>query len=95
LLCHFESPDYVRTFRPWGFIGSDGGIGKNRPGLTALEPVEADGIPGASVDAMTARMGDGQSTYFDDVISAANRLTQAKDVRVGQAARDAAVLMLA
>jgi len=52
--------------------------------LTALEPVEADGIPGASMDAMTARIGDGLSTYFDSVISAANRLTHDKGVRVDQ-----------
>lgn len=87
--------DYFRAFRPWGFICSDGGIGKNRSGVSALEAVEPDGIPGASVDANTARMGDGQSTYFDGVISAANRLARDKGVRVGQSARDAALRLLA
>lgn len=86
--------DYFRRFRPWGFICSDGGIGKNRSGITALEVVDADRIAGASVDALTARMGDGQSTYFDGVISALNRSAHAKGVRVGQRARDAAVLLL-
>ena len=87
--------DYFRSFRPWGFICSDGGTGKNRSGLSALEAVEADGIAGASVDANTARMGDGQSTYFDGVISAANALAQAKGVHVGQSAREAALCLLA
>ncbi len=86
--------DYFRQFRPWGFICSDGGIGKHRSGVSALEVVDADGIAGASVDARTARMGDGQSTYFDGVISAANRTAHAKGVRVGQPAREAALLML-
>lgn len=86
--------DYFRNFRPWGFICSDGGIGKNRSGLSALEPVEQDGIAGAAVDALTARMGDGQSTYFDGVISACNRIAAAKGVRSGQSAREAALLML-
>lgn len=86
--------DYFRQFRPWGFICSDGGIGKNRSGVSALEAVEVDGIAGASVDANTARMGDGQSTYFDGVISAANRLARAKGVRVGQPAREAATCLL-
>lgn len=86
--------DYFRGFRPWGFICSDGGIGKNRSGVSALEVVDSDGIAGASVDAMTARMGDGQSTYFDGVISAVNQTASAKGVRVGQAAREAALLML-
>lgn len=86
--------DYFRRARPWGFICSDGGIGKNRSGISALEEVDADGIAGASVDAMSARMGDGQSTYFDGVISALNRTAHAKGVRVGQPAREAATLLL-
>lgn len=86
--------DYFRQFRPWAFICSDGGIGKNQSGISALQDVETDGIAGASVDALTARMGDGQSTYFDGVISAANRVAQAKGVRVGQTAREAAALLL-
>ncbi len=86
--------DYFRQFRPWAFICSDGGVGKNGSGISALQDVEADGIAGASVDALTARMGDGQSTYFDGVISAMNRIAQAKGVRVGQTAREAAALLL-
>lgn len=86
--------DYFRKYRPWAFICSDGGIGKNNSGISALEDVDADGIAGASVDALTARMGDGQSTYFDGVISAVNRVAAAKGVRVGQPAREAAKLLL-
>lgn len=86
--------DYFREHRPWGFICSDGGVGKNNSGITALEAVEEDGIAGASVSAMTARMGDGQSTYFDGVISACNRIAAAKGVKVGQSAREAAALLL-
>ncbi len=86
--------DYFRQFRPWGFICSDGGIGKNNSGISALAEVDADGIAGASVSALTARMGDGQSTYFDGVISACNLAAAAKGVRVGQTAREAALLML-
>lgn len=86
--------EYFRTYRPWAFICSDGGIGKNNSGVSALDAIEADGIVGASVDALTARMGDGQSTYFDGIISAANKHAMAKGVRIGQTARDAALLML-
>ena len=85
---------YFRDFRPWAFICSDGGIGKNNSGLSALEAVEPDGIVGCSVSAQTARMGDGQSTYFDGVISAANSHARAKGVKVGQSAREAALLLL-
>jgi len=86
--------EYFRGFRPWAFICSDGGIGKNQSGISALPDVVPDGIPGASVSALSARMGDGQSTYFDGIISAANTLAEAKGVRVGQTAREAAMHLL-
>jgi len=86
--------DYFRGFRPWAFICSDGGIGKNDSGISALAEVDADGIAGASVSALSARMGDGQSTYFDGVISACNATAAAKGVRVGQTAKEAALLLL-
>lgn len=86
--------DYFRNFRPWGFICSDGGIGKNNSGISALQAVEPDGIAGAAVDALSARMGDGQSTYFDGIISACNQIAAAKGVRIGQRASVAAILML-
>lgn len=85
---------YIVDSAPWGFICSDGGVGKNDSGITALEPSAEAGIPGASVDALTARMGDGHSTYFDGVISAVNRLAAAKGVTVGMPATEAARLLL-
>ena len=85
---------YITHAAPWGFICSDGGIGKNNSGITALEPAADAGIAGASVDALTARMGDGHSTYFDGVISAVNRLAAAKGVTVGMPATEAARLLL-
>lgn len=87
--------EYFRSFRPWAFICSDGGIGKNNSGISALDIVGSEGLAGASVDANTARMGDGQSTYFDGVISAVNAPAAAKGVKVGQTAREAARLLLA
>ena len=84
---------YILDAAPWGFICSDGGIGKNDSGITALGPSDEAGIPGASVDALTARMGDGHSTYLDGVISAANRLAEAKGVRIGMPATEAARLL--
>ena len=86
---------YLRHFRPHGYISSDGGIGKNRSGLVALDATDEDGIPGASVSALSARMGDGRSTYFDGVVSAANAAARAKGVDVGQSAAEAADLLLA
>lgn len=86
--------DYILGFRPYGFICSDGGPAKNDSGLSALPLANDAGIPGASVSADTARMGDGQSTYFDGVISAVNELAAEAGVRVGQTAQQAAHLLV-
>jgi hypothetical protein len=85
---------YLRKFRPHGFICSDGGKGKEDAGIAALAIVEADGLAGATVDAQTARMGDGLSSYHDGVISACNSIAAGRGVRVGQPAAEAARLLL-
>ena len=85
---------YITGFRPYGFICSDGSVGKNDSGLAALSPANDAGIPGASVSAASARMGDGHSTYEDGVISAMNELAAAAGVRLGMSAREAAKLLV-
>lgn len=85
---------YLRSVRPWGFVCSDGGRGRDDSGMAGLAVVEADGLAGATVDARTARMGDGLSTYHDGVISAANRPARARGVEIGMAAATAAHLLL-
>lgn len=81
---------YLREFRPHGFICSDGGRGKHDAGIAALAIVDADGLAGATVSALSARMGDGLSTYHDGVISACNESARARGVREGQPAAEAA-----
>ncbi len=85
---------YLLKARPWGFICSDGGRGRDDSGMAGLAIVEAEGLAGATVDARTARMGDGLSTYHDGVISAANAGARARGVAVGMPAREAAHLLL-
>lgn len=85
--------DYIIDFRPFGFICSDGAMGRDQSGISALAPTNEAGIAGAAVSAETARMGDGHSTYFDGVISAANDLALAAGVYVGQRATEAAQLL--
>ena len=84
---------YLLQVRPHGFICSDGGKGADDSGVSGLAIVEADGLCGATVDARTARMGDGLSTWHDGVISACNAGAAAKGVQVGMPARDAAYLL--
>ena len=85
---------YLRAVQPRGFICSDGGRGKNDAGIAALAIVQRDGLPGATVDARTARMGDGLSTYHDGEISACNELARDLGIQPGEPAADAAWKLL-
>ncbi len=85
---------YLQSARPWGFICSDGGVGREQSGIVGLAIVEQDGLAGAAVDAKTARMGDGLSTYHDGVISAVNQLALERGVRRGMTACEASVRLL-
>lgn len=81
---------YLLKIRPYAFICSDGGLGRDRSGIVGMIEAGRAGIPGATVDARLARMGDGRSSYADGVISAANERAVAAGVAVGQSAREAA-----
>jgi len=85
---------YLLKTSPLGFICSDGGRGKDDAGIAGLEIVDRSGLAGAAVDARTARMGDGLSTYYDGVISACNGAARARGVKEGQTAREAAEVLL-
>lgn len=86
---------YLLKVRPFGFICSDGGRGKDDSGMAGMVEVNAAGLAGATVDARTAKMGDGLSSYYDGTITAANDLALAAGVTVGMSARDAAAILVA
>ncbi|NMT65009.1 hypothetical protein [Marinobacter orientalis] len=79
---------------PKGVIGNDGGFGKDDTGIAGLAMLERQGIAAASVAAMSARIGDARSTYYDGEISAMNAIAQECGVRVGMIAKEAARLMI-
>lgn len=85
---------YLLRVRPYGFICSDGGMGRDASGVAGLYAVESASLAGATVDARSARMGDGLSSYYDGVVSAANRLAVDAGVAVGMKAADAARILL-
>ena len=85
---------HIIKVRPFGFICSDGGRGRDDSGMAGLPITAAEGIAGATVDATHARLGDGMSTYVDGIISAANTLALDCGVRVGMPAREAALLLV-
>ena len=78
-----------------GWIANDAGPGKNNSGISGLAMCGEKGMPAAAVAAMSARIGDGLSTYREGIISAVNEPARAKGINVGMTAKDALRLMIA
>ena len=87
---HVNIEALLRIVHPRGVIASDGGMARGRSGISGLARLDDAGVAGAAVDVLSARIGDGRSTWQDGVISAANACAAQAGVVVGQAARVAA-----
>ncbi|MFS0823900.1 hypothetical protein [Bacillus sp. 1P02SD] len=79
---------------PKAVICHDAGIGKNNAGINGLLLLEGKGIPGAAVETMSARLGDGKSMYEDGVISVVNDLAKEMGVYPGMTVKEAAHILL-
>jgi hypothetical protein len=75
-------------------ILNDAGVGKDRAGIAGLAWLEAIGMAAATVDCMSARIGDGADTLAHGVISHANSCAAACGVVAGQSCREAAERLL-
>lgn len=69
---------------------NDAGVGVDRAGLGRLDVLEQRGIAAATVDAMTARIGDGLSTYQDGRLSYVNDRAARSGLHEGMTAKEAA-----
>ncbi len=85
-----NSSEYLAHLNIKGVIGNDAGMGKNNAGIAGLKILEEHGIPAAAVSSMSAKIGNGTSTYEQGRISAANELAQETGVVVGMSAKEAA-----
>lgn len=86
---------YAALFLPFGLILNDAGKGMDDAGISGLPVLEAMGVLGATVDCMTARIGEGQDAYQNGCISAVNNLARSAGIEVGQEVAEAANRMLA
>ena len=68
---------------------NDAGIGIDQAGISRLPHLEARGIAALTVDAASARIGDGMSTLEDGVVSHLNATALAMGAACGMATRDA------
>ncbi|WP_291297389.1 hypothetical protein [Elioraea sp.] len=70
-------------------ILSDAGIGRNRAGVAGLGALAALGVPAATVDIWSARIGDGADCLSRGVLSTINPPAEALGIRIGMRAADA------
>ena len=73
-------PGYGLGVRAGGAVFNDAGGGA---GTRRLPILDAQGIPGAAVDAASARIGEARSTWETGVVSAVNDLAAERGVRAG------------
>src|SRR3546814_16281145 len=85
---------YLLKARPYGFICSDGGMARDRSGVLGLVAANEDGLPGATVDARSAALGHGLSSYNYGTISASTAMAAWAGIRVGLSGREGAQHML-
>lgn len=67
---------------------NDAGVGIDRAGTTRLPALDARGIAAGTVDAWSARIGEGLSTYKTGVLSHVNETARAMGGAPGMSARD-------
>ena len=77
-----------------GAIANDAGIARNKSAVEGIFLLAAAGVPAASVATLSARLGEGLSTWNDGVISIVNDPAAKLGVRTGMSANAAARLML-
>jgi hypothetical protein len=77
-----------------GGIANDAGIAKNNTAVEGVMLLGERGVPAAAVGAMSARLGEGSSTWNDGIISVVNAPGAARGIKVGMTAKEATRLML-
>jgi len=85
---------HITRYFPFGVILNDAGKGKNNAGISGLSVLEAINILGATVDCMTASIGDGADNYSSGIISAVNDRASVAGIKVGMKVAEACLKML-
>ena len=75
-------------------LTASGTIAKNNSAVEGVMLLTEHGVPAAAVGTMSARLGEGSSTWNDGVISVINPPAAARGIKVGMTAKEAARLML-
>ncbi|MCY6379394.1 hypothetical protein [Hoeflea prorocentri] len=79
--------------RPILAVFNDAGVGIDKAGISRIRALNAIGVAAVCVDADSARIGDGSSTYETGVISHLNEEAKALFLEVGMSVRTAIELI--
>ena len=71
---------------------NDAGIGRDEAGIGRLPVLDRRGIPAATVDALTARIGEARSTWESGILSRVNAAARARGAKPGMTAQAFAAL---
>jgi len=85
---------HMARYLPFGVFLNDAGVGKNQAGISCLHVFEVMSILGATVDCMSARIGDGEDHYSAGIVSAVNPLAEKAGVKVGMRVSEACQKMI-
>jgi hypothetical protein len=86
---------HVARYLPFAVILNDAGKGKTNAGISGLPVLESMSILAATVDCMSARIGDGQDNYESGILSAVNDRARGVGVEIGMPVAEACTAMLA
>jgi uncharacterized protein YunC (DUF1805 family) len=86
---------HIARYLPFGVFLNDAGKGKNDAGISGLPVLETMGIMAATIDCMSARIGDGEDSFSSGIVSAVNEKANMAGVRVGMRVSDACLKMIA
>jgi hypothetical protein len=86
--------DGVLRIAAKGAIANDAGIAKHNTAVEGVKLLGERGIPAAAAATMSARLGEGRSTWNDGVVSVVNPVAVARGVKPDMSVKDAARLML-
>jgi len=87
---HQGSGSHLAKCKIKGVIGNDAGKGKQDAGIAGFKLLDEHGILAAAVSNMTAKIGNGDSTYEQGKISAVNEMARKLGISEGMSAKDAA-----
>lgn len=87
-------PETALKYDALAAVYNDAGVGADGAGLTRLPPLDARGIAAATVDCMSARIGDARSTWETGVLSHANETASKLGARPGMSTRAFADLLI-